>query len=988
LHLLAPFSKPKTHEELFLEHYGKLVEWALQVTQRRHDEANDLVHDLYVQLIRTRPEIDLSDDDRVRGYLYTMLRNLSVSRARRAGRDALSSLQIVDYESVEYGLACIDRSKLILVRSALVHVCEYACVRRNTSRSASVLILRFFLGYYPSEIARILEVTRAAVEKHLQAAREEARVYLERPGMLRFMGQAATLPPMASCFLPDDPMALVAELRHRIRSGVKGECPVEASFEERYTQPRPGMGTAELAHVVSCERCLEFTNAALGLPTLADRFPGDTIHRDGDGNDPPNPPLSGPDPTVLKMKVRQAYEHLPLKLQIAVDGEILAAQRVSSTRNELQVKLEPLAKPTFLEVLSEQGIRMAYLQIEDPQVDPQPYVATTELSDGRLVELKFGLVDGVPVISVFYYDPLQEEIRAGNANPFVSMKGREEGSSGGYPSGPRSVAHAIRRFFHTCFPSLDSLWPLGIVTALATMLAVGLCLWTRKENPAMPSAASLLAESRQIEEAKIAGGGAIHATFALETRSQDGKLLETQKVDSWRSLKPDRSALRLTDGEGRIVAGRWRDASGKTTTYAKGRGLRSGDIPPAAVVDLNNAWEMVPGKEALSALDSIGDQPTLKKVDDGYDIEYERGRVRPNAGILRASLVLDRATLRPVSETVAIESRNSVREYRFQRLTYEVVPGNDVRDSDFAPDASLASLYSGVAARPDVVNRTAHLAIQALQLLNNLGPEIESFVDLDRLPDGSVQIVGVLPTQEQRAAIVHIFQSLHSEGQLKLALHAGDEPAEAKVQRTTITVESLEPVAVDSERIPLDAEIRSALSTRGLSGVALDERINQVASDALKHAARMHREAWTVSQIAADDFSADEIRGMQPEDQRLWLTLLDEHIRSLSREVSFLDADLTPLVHDSIARVPAAPSASPPFQSFTELSAAAKAMDRDGERLDRLLTAGLTLSASSLPTNHNVAEISELLADLRIEESMLHATMERLQTAAPTERTE
>jgi RNA polymerase sigma factor (sigma-70 family) len=286
LHLLAPFSKPKTHEELFLEHYGKLVEWALQVTQKRHDEANDLVHDLYVQLIRTRPEIDLSDDDRVRGYLYTMLRNLSVSRARRAGRDALSSLQIVDYESVEYGLACIDRSKLILVRSALAHVCEYACVRRDTSRSASVLILRFFLGYYPSEIARILQVTRASVEKHLQAAREEARVYLERPGMLRFMGQVATLPPMASCFLSDDPMALVAELRHRIRSGVKGECPVEVAFEERYTQQRPNMGTAELAHVVSCERCLEFTNTALGLPTLADRFPGDTIHRDGDGNDP------------------------------------------------------------------------------------------------------------------------------------------------------------------------------------------------------------------------------------------------------------------------------------------------------------------------------------------------------------------------------------------------------------------------------------------------------------------------------------------------------------------------------------------------------------------------------------------------------------------------------------------------------------------------------------------------------------------------------
>jgi RNA polymerase sigma factor (sigma-70 family) len=985
LHLLAPFSKPKTHEELFLEHYGKLVEWALQVTQKRHDEANDLVHDLYVQLIRTRPEIDLSDDDRVRGYLYTMLRNLSVSRARRAGRDALSSLQIVDYESVEYGLACIDRSKLILVRSALAHVCEYACVRRDTSRSASVLILRFFLGYYPSEIARILQVTRAAVEKHLQAAREEARVYLERPGMLRFMGQAATLPPMASCFLPDDPMALVAELRHRIRSGVKGECPVEASFEERYTQQRPSMGTAELAHVVSCDRCLEFTNAALGLPTMADRFPGDTIHRDGDGNDPPNTPFSGPDPTVLKKKVRQAYEHLPLKLQIAVDGEILAAQRVSSTRNELQVKLEPLAKPTFLEVLSEQGIRMAYLQIEDPLVDPQPYVATTELSDGRFVELKFGLAGGVPVISVFYYDPLQEEIGAGQPNTMVTARNGEEASWRAHPSILSRIIHAIRRILHSCFPDLDLLWPLGIVTGLMAVLVVGVWSWARREVAPTLTAASLLVRSLQSEEAQIAGGGAIHATFSLETRSQDGRLLDTQKVDSWKSLKPRRSALRLLDGEGRTVAGRWRDPSGKTTTFAKGRGLRSDDIAPAAIIDRDKAWAMVPGKETFSELEAVSNQPTLRSVDGGYDIEYRRAKTQDVTGILGASLVFDRSTLQPVTETVTVGSGRGTREYRFKRLTYEVVPAIEERDSDFAPAATLMSLHPGMGVAPDLVDRSAHLALQAFQLLSNLGPEVESLVDLDRLPDGSIQISGVLPTQQQKAAIVHVFQSLPSQRQLKLALHSGNESSAATVRPVAIKLEELEPVALDSEHIPFDAEFRSSLSAQGISGSALDERIDQIASETLAHTARMHREAWTICQLAAKDFGPSEIRMMPPEDKMLWLTLLDKHVRTLDQELSYLDGYLRPLIHKPAAELP---SPSPPPQSINELSAASEALNRNGQRLDRLLTAGLTLSTSSRSTNHNVAEIAELLADLRIEENMLHATVERLQAVSPSGPTE
>ena len=114
MQLRATIPNSKSHEEFFLGHYDWLLKWALQLSHGQHDEATDLVQDLYVQLLQSRPNIDLEDEDRARGYLYTMLRHLSVSKVRREGRDALSSLLIVDYESVEYGLRCVDRSKLIL----------------------------------------------------------------------------------------------------------------------------------------------------------------------------------------------------------------------------------------------------------------------------------------------------------------------------------------------------------------------------------------------------------------------------------------------------------------------------------------------------------------------------------------------------------------------------------------------------------------------------------------------------------------------------------------------------------------------------------------------------------------------------------------------------------------------------------------------------------------------------------------------------------
>jgi hypothetical protein len=631
---------------------------------------------------------------------------------------------------------------------------------------------------------------------------------------------------------------------------------------------------------------------------------------------------------------------------------------------------------------------MAYLQIEDPLVHPQPYVATTELSDGRFVELKFGLAGGVPVISVFYYDPLQEEIGAGQPNTMVTARNGEEASSRAHTSILSGIIRAIRRILHSCFPDLDSLWPLGIVTGLMAVLVVGVWSWARREVAPTPTAASLLVRSLQSEEAQIAGGGAIHATFSLETRSQDGRLLDTQKVDSWKSLKPRRSALRLLDGEGRTVAGRWRDPSGKTTTFAKGRGLRSDDITPAAIVDRDSAWAMVPGEETLSELEGVSDQPTLRSVGGGYDIDYRRTKTQGVTGILETSLVLDPSTLQTVAETVTVGSDRGNREYRFKQLTYEVVPSSEERDSDFVPAATLISLHPGTSRAPDVINRPAHLALQAFQLLSNLGPEVESLVDLDRLPDGTTQISGVLPTQQQKVAIIHVFQSLPSQRQLKLALHSGDEPSAATVSPVAIKLEELEPVALDGEHIPFDAELRSSLSAQGISGSSMDERIDQIASETLAHTARMHREAWTVSQLAAKDFSPSEIRMMPPEDKMLWLTLLDRHVRTLDQELNYLDGYLKPLTHMPDAQLPPPPSPSPPLQSVNELGAASEVLNRNGQRLDRLLTAGLTLSTSSRSTNRNVAEIAELLADLRIEESMLHATVERLQTASPSRRTE
>jgi hypothetical protein len=95
------------------------------------------VQDLYVRFVQMKSGPDFTDDDQIRAYLYTSLKNLFISKKLRSGRDAVSGLLAVDFDSVEFAISAVDRSQLLHVRSDLAGICEYACIRRKTNRAAS-----------------------------------------------------------------------------------------------------------------------------------------------------------------------------------------------------------------------------------------------------------------------------------------------------------------------------------------------------------------------------------------------------------------------------------------------------------------------------------------------------------------------------------------------------------------------------------------------------------------------------------------------------------------------------------------------------------------------------------------------------------------------------------------------------------------------------------------------------------------------------------
>src|SRR5437660_1867200 len=236
-----------------------------------------------------------------------------------------------------------------------------------------------------------MQCTREAVEERLRVARSEARQYLENPKSLRFLGHQVSEPRAVATGLSGEPHIsgksqsedagfartvdeFLNELRRMIFDSRHGECLTKDQIESLYAgSAASGINHVTLAHTVSCPACLDELNRLLDLPSLGERFPTDTLGPDtrgrgGDGGgDDSGATGGGSDRERQKCRkaAREVYEHKPSELCIAVNGYLIAAQKVGSELNEQSVSISIAEPIDFVEVFSEQEMRLLFLSIED-----------------------------------------------------------------------------------------------------------------------------------------------------------------------------------------------------------------------------------------------------------------------------------------------------------------------------------------------------------------------------------------------------------------------------------------------------------------------------------------------------------------------------------------------------------------------------------------------------------------------------------------------
>ena len=397
-------------EQLFSERYEGLLAWAMRLTNQQRDAAEDLVQDAFVQFVLGRTRLE--EIENIDGYLRRMLRYMHVSRVSHSAQHLQDAeLSVADYDSCRHGWSAIETPRRMQAFEELHQICTYACSRKESSRAGSVLILRFFHEYFPSEIAAVLSSSRHCVDQWQGLARREVKLFMNEPGRLRFVNAAKPAERKQIRYLRSD-CDLMLELRQMIFNSRQGDCLSQAELEDIYAGGNAdALTTAKLAHIVSCPACLDAVNSLLGLPLLAQRYRSEPSKPEEPPRDEPGGGSSGGGTGDLTKKfarrLRETHEHKPRELRIAINGFHVSSLKVSSDLSELDLNLSHGDPIEFVEVSSEQGVQMLFFSI-DPLGAQREQWAWIQLSEGRLLEACLQNDNG-PTLRVVYKDPAPQE---------------------------------------------------------------------------------------------------------------------------------------------------------------------------------------------------------------------------------------------------------------------------------------------------------------------------------------------------------------------------------------------------------------------------------------------------------------------------------------------------------------------------------------------------------------------------------------------------
>ncbi len=910
---------------------------------------------------------------------------MHVSQVRRALRVRETAFPIADILSISETASVQgelrNTAHRVQIQDELCRICQYASIRKNSSKVGSVVILRFFHGYYPNEIAAVTGSTRAGVDKMLQRARTEARLYLKDPDSLSFLHGEQQAPDLQIRF-GQQPEDLLTELRQALYSTRVGECLSLGQLREVYqSQETDRVNHQMLAHVVCCAVCLDQVNQLLGLPLLAEREPEKMTGRDkrdrnkGDGGSGDGS-STGDFMDKPRRRLKQVLEHRPKELRVSVNGFILGSHTINSESNQLSISAKGEEKIGFVEVLSEEEVRLLFCVVEPPPEGPVERKVVASLSDERNLELSLDFSDAWPNINVTYHDPAFSAEAEVAGQPIQSKADAESINQEARPQNladPRVTPLArCREWIASRLPTFSwkSLLRPGTVTAAFALLLIAVLVFVqlRRTPPATTTTAADLLDRSMTAEAALAArtDQVLHRTISLEAKNLAGEVVARQRIEVWHSGEKKITARRLYDDRGVLIAGDWRRADGVQTLYHHGAKPQLQIPNPQSAIRNSEVWQLNPSAKDFSSLIGGSENAQVEETANAYVISYSQQQAElSGARPIKATLTLSKSDLHATELTVLIQGksgpgstgeaqRNAAIEFRFVENRFERRPIDAVAPALFEPDAELLSSIvptknpkaeaSDAITQPTApVMATAALEVEVLTLLHQAGADLGEQISVTRVADGELRVQGLADTDKRKSELLAALGSVSKNPAIKIEIRtiaeatAAAEKNERRNPRSALT-EGLTVERVEAERDAMSAgpELRRYFSGDDEQARRFALRMINRSHVAMRHAGALKRLVY--------QFSPQDLRELSPEARAKLMALIRSHANAFQAETAALRQELQPIF---FASAPA--GASPEGSSITgdeELARAVMRLFDLGSANDDTVSAAFSSSGS------------------------------------------
>lgn len=891
-------------DKLLEQYYYRLQEWALLLTRGDITKAQDIVHELCLHLTLSKPS--LSKVQNLDGYLYTCLRHFYLSDIARSTREALQSVSANDFDSIQIAFRSPITGDSLQQQNDLRRICAYVTWRKAQAKSASYFILRFFHGYFRREIATIAGVPLSTIDPKLNKVRSEVHLYLAEPGKLQFTSRELPPNPPVS-WTPLSSLALFRELREAILAAREGECLTEEELLAHYQASRPStISCSLLSHIVSCERCLALIDLHFKRPTLKDREPLDSLGSKSDGQYGDFQGAQGLSREAMLRSVRkygnEVLDHRPRTLSIAVDGKILASRDVQSEKNILSARIERPENTSFVEVFSEQGLRLAFLSLlELPPDGPHQRMQRVSLSDDRWLELTLSF-DGLGMNSeVAYFDPAlaTQEAEDEPSDVVILQHAKPTPHTAGMLSwpGPSSLLAFIRRLLDPLTLSPVIAWSLVLMCAFC----IAGYLVSRNTKPPLTvlSARDVLNQSIQVEATSLAGQTE-HQVLHFEEASINGNILNQGTIDLWRDGDGKRHMRRLYDAQHRLVAAEWMQRGGEHGQYPQAEDTQLSATDRELLAD--DLWKQDVSPDAFRQLN--GEKARIRSTQDGYELTIsEPGSSHPK--LISMTLVLDRH-LHPIREVMRVHREDAVYEIRFVQADYERRPATSVPDAIFDPhDQGLRfssdrrpAVSKGIVS--DVQLTELHIAV--LYQLNNLNADTGDPIEVEKTSDGHIRVAGMVANDDRKQELLSHLNLLNDQQRLEVQIFSPNDLKKGGKKPSGALIGTVSMYDVGQTKPPADVALRTYFQAQGLSGKSLDAAVSGFSREALGRAQRALQNAAALKRLS-DIFSTSELRSVSLAAQQQWTEMVAKHAAALEVELRAL--------HEQLARLSPIPEQFP-----------------------------------------------------------------------------